>query len=71
MEQPDVRSGVAAPHHVRMWRWVVFDPPMRDHTARGCRMREVSCAACNCALGTIDDPLEGFLLAWRHRRTTR
>jgi len=34
-------------------------------------MREVSCAACNCALGTIDDPLEGFLLAWRHRRTTR
>ena len=71
MDQPHIRSGVDAPHHFRLWRWVVFDPPMRDHQARGCRTREVSCSACACSLGRTDDPLDAFLIAWRHRRTVR
>jgi hypothetical protein len=64
-------SWAMARHHFRFWRWMAFDPPMRDPSSRGCRERAVSCQACSRDLGTIDDPVEGFLLAWRHRRAIR
>ncbi len=38
--------------------------------SRGCRKRAVTCQECNSDLGTIDDPLDGFFMAWRHRRTS-
>lgn len=60
-----------APHALRLWRWLSFDPPMRDPAWRGCRTRELSCTMCHCALGSTDDPMEGFLMAWRHRRQLR
>ncbi|MGA2520462.1 MAG: hypothetical protein ABSG81_06550 [Acidimicrobiales bacterium] len=64
-------AGGAHPHGVRLWQWLVFDPPMRDPLSRGCRIRHVSCTACRCALGSTDDPLDAVLLAWRHRRQSR
>ena len=65
------RLGSRPPHGVLMWRWLSFDPPMRDPSSRGCRTRHVSCVACHCALGSTDDPMEAFLIAWRHRRALR
>jgi len=60
-----------SPHAMRMWRWLSFDPPIRDPGARGCGRRELSCSMCRCTLGSTDDPFEGFLMAWRHRRALR
>jgi hypothetical protein len=64
-------SAFGASHHARFWRWLVFDPPMRDAASRGARKRAVSCNACRCDLGSTDDPLDGFFMAWRHRRVIR
>jgi hypothetical protein len=64
-------SWQAVRHHFRFWRWLSFDPPMRDPGSRGCRNRAVSCQTCSRDLGTTDDPVDGFLLAWRHRRAVR
>ena len=63
--------GFAERHHVRFWRWVVFHPPMRDPRSRGCGQRAVTCQECNSDLGTTDDPVSGFFMAWRHRRAVR
>jgi hypothetical protein len=64
-------SGFTMRHHFRFWRWVAFDPPMRDPGSRGCRERAVTCQECSSDLGTIDDPVDGFFMAWRHRRAIR
>jgi len=64
-------SSFAAPHHFRFWRWVAFDPPMRDSGSRGCRKRAVMCQQCSSDLGSVEDPVDGFLMAWRHRRKMR
>jgi hypothetical protein len=44
---------------------------MRDPKSRGCVERAVTCQECNSDLGTTDDPVSGFFMAWRHRRTVR
>jgi hypothetical protein len=71
MNQESSVSRFATRHHLRFWRWVAFDPPMRDAGSRGCRKRAVTCQECSSDLGTIDDPLDGFFMAWRHRRSIR
>ncbi|HUI02031.1 MAG TPA: hypothetical protein VLZ77_00695 [Acidimicrobiales bacterium] len=62
---------VVTPHHRRLWRWLAFDPPMRDRRWRGRRHRTVTCRSCACDLGTTDDPFDGIFMAWRHRRVIR
>jgi len=64
-------SGFAMRHHFHFWRWVAFHPPMRDPSSRGCGQRAVTCQECNSDLGTTDDPVDGFFMVWRHRRTMR
>jgi len=66
-----IDSGFATRHHFAFWRWVAFHPPMRDPKSRGCGERAVTCQECNSDLGTTDDPVSGFFMAWRHRRTVR
>ena len=58
-------------HHRRLWRWIAFDPPMRDRRWRGRRHRTVTCRSCPCDIGTTDDPFDGIFMAWRHRRVMR
>ena len=67
----DMKPVAWARHHVRMWQWLVFDPPMRDAASRGCQHRIVRCRSCACDLATVDDPLEGLFVGWRHRRALR
>ena len=71
MSDRRLESGGGASHRVRLWRWVLFDPPLRDRRAWGCRTRRVTCADCDRDLGATDDPFDGVLLAWRHRRAVR
>lgn len=71
MSTDDSASSFTTRHHFRFWQWVRFDPPMRDASSRGCQKRAVSCQECSSDLGTIDDPVDGFFVAWRHRRTIR
>ena len=71
VSERDDRAGGCPPHGFQMWRWLVFDPPMRDPAWRGCRVRQVSCTACDRHLGTTDDPVHAVLMAWRHRRALR
>ena len=71
MSTDNSASSFTARHHFRFWQWVRFDPPMRDASSRGCQKRAVSCQECSSDLGTIDDPVDGFFMAWRHRRTIR
>ncbi|HTT87035.1 MAG TPA: hypothetical protein VMF60_06695 [Acidimicrobiales bacterium] len=58
-------------HTHRLWRWVAFDPPLRNPHFRGCCARTVSCRACGEVIGTTDDPLDALLIAWRHGRAQR
>jgi hypothetical protein len=44
---------------------------MRDPTSRGCGERAVTCQECSSDLGTTNDPVAGFFMAWRHRKTSR
>jgi hypothetical protein len=44
---------------------------MRDAAARGRRDRTVQCRSCACDLGTVDDPVDGFFVGWRHRQALR
>jgi hypothetical protein len=67
----DLRAATWVRHHARLWRWIAFDPPMRDAAARGSRARTVRCTFCACDLATVDDPFEGLFVAWRHRRSLR
>jgi hypothetical protein len=71
VNEQDSGSGFATPHHFRFWRWVAFDPPLRDPRSRGHRKRAVTCQECSSDLGTIDDPVDGFFMAWRHRKKMR
>lgn len=57
--------------HPRIFSWAQFDPPLRDPGARGCPERSVYCRTCGQVLGTTDDPLDAFLIAWRHHREVR
>jgi hypothetical protein len=71
MTVPHSREPGRTPHHARIWRWVAFDPPMRDPAGMGCRTRQVTCTSCRCDLGRTDDPLDAFMIAWRHRKQLR
>jgi hypothetical protein len=44
---------------------------MRDPASRGCGERAVTCQECSSDLGTTSDPVAGFFMAWRHRKTFR
>lgn len=71
MIEPHDAPGHGPAHGVLLWRWLAFDPPMRDPGARGCRQRTISCTTCGCGLGTTDDPVDAVMMAWRHRRELR
>jgi hypothetical protein len=58
-------------HGRRIWRWAVFDPPLRIPGQSGCCTRHVLCLQCGGPLGTTNDPVDAFLIAWRHRRQVR
>jgi len=60
-----------AVHQRRIWRWAAFDPPLRSPRFGGCCTRKVLCLACGKAVGTIDDPIDGLLMAWKHRKADR
>jgi hypothetical protein len=57
--------------HANLKKWAAFDPPLRDRSAGGCCMRNVSCKECGVVLGSTDDPVDAFLIALRHRRDIR
>ena len=50
------------------WRWVAFDPPLRDPRAMSATRFELSCKLCGAVLGTAGDPVDALHLAWRYRR---
>lgn len=63
-------SSVGAPR-LRRWKWVVFDPPLRDPVALSATQFEVSCRVCGTVLGRAEDPVAALGLAWRNRSHPR
>lgn len=63
-------TGRLAPHP-SFWKWVAFDPPMRDAETLACVPRRVLCTVCDRQLGVTDDPVEALFIARRHRRQVR
>ncbi len=64
-------GGTAVGPHPSFWRWVAFDPPMRDPDTLLCLPRRVLCRVCDLELGETDDPVEALFIARRHRREVR
>ena len=59
------------PPHPSFWRWVAFDPPMRDPMTAASVRRRVLCRVCDVELGVTVDPVEALAIARRHRRALR
>ena len=50
------------------WRWVGFEPPLRDPRTMKAAVFHVFCKVCGSELGRAQDPVEALRLAWRSRR---
>lgn len=69
----DLSRRVRAPlaPHPSFWRWVEFDPPMRDPATAASVPRKVRCRVCDLTLGVTSDPVDALAIARRHRRELR
>lgn len=68
---PRRRPRHALAPHPSFWRWVEFDPPMRDPGTALLEPRKVRCRVCDVVLGVTCDPVDALAIARRHRRQLR
>jgi hypothetical protein len=70
---PEAKAPAAAGahHHPLVPLWLRFSPSLRDRSAGGHCLREISCGRCGEVLGSTDDPVDAFFMGVVHRRASR